>query len=383
MKRVLITGARAPIAIDLARSFAAAGWEPHLADSVRPWNARLAPVADGRLHRHERPRFAFARFRADLKALVTRLDPQLILPTCEEVFYVAEAAAREGFADRVLAPPPEMLRRLHSKVDFPSLAREAGVDAPATHRLQSLADLEACRPKARELVFKPEFSRFASHTLIRPTPDQLTIVPTPEAPWAAQAYESGEEVCIWSFARAGRVTAFAAYRPTWRLGRSASFYFETDADPALLAFAQRLAAATGATGQLAYDVVRRPDGSIAPLECNPRGVSGIHLFDGAPRLAEALAGDTALQRPEAAARHLAPAMWLMGAPQALLQGRWPAFRKDLARSRDVFAMSGTPRRAIFGALLDAGRFTMVGLSRGRSGSGQSTDDIEWNGEAMR
>ncbi|MBO9559390.1 MAG: ATP-dependent carboxylate-amine ligase [Caulobacter sp.] len=382
MKRVLITGARAPIAIDLARSFAAAGWEPHLADSVRPWSARLAPVADGRLHRHAPPRFAFARFRADLKALVTRLDPQVILPICEEVFYVAEAAARDGFADRVLAPPPEMLRRLHSKVEFAALAREAGLDAPATHRLRSLEDLQAWRSKARQLVFKPEFSRFASRALIRPAPGRLAITPTPEAPWAVQAYEGGEEVCIWSFARAGRLTAFAAYRPSWRLGRSASFYFETDSDPALLAFAQRLAAVTGATGQLAYDVVRRPDGSIAPLECNPRGVSGVHLFDAAPRLAEALVGDTALQCPEAAARHLAPAMWLMGAPQALLQGRLSAFRTDLARSRDVFAISGTPGRAILGALLDAGRFTMVGLSRGRSASGQSTDDIEWNGEVM-
>ena len=32
-RRVLLTGARAPIALDLARQFAAAGWQVHTADS--------------------------------------------------------------------------------------------------------------------------------------------------------------------------------------------------------------------------------------------------------------------------------------------------------------------------------------------------------------
>jgi hypothetical protein len=72
-------------------------------------------------------------------------------------------------------------------------------------------------------------------------------------------------------------------------------------------------------------------------------------------------------------------MWLLGAPLALLSGQLRPLRQDLARSRDVFA--GEPE-ALIGTLLDAGRFAMVGLSRGRSASGQSTDDIEWNGEAM-
>jgi hypothetical protein len=383
VKRVLVTGARALIALDLARSFAAAGWDAHLADSIAPWGASLAPMARGRLHRTAGPRFTFADFCRDLNRLVERLDPALVIPTCEEVFYVAEAAQRGGFAERIFAPPPSLLRRLHSKVEFATLAAEAGVDAPETLRLCSRADVAALKPRARELVFKPEFSRFASRALIRPKPDALdALAPTPDAPWAAQAFETGEEICLWSAARAGELVAFAAYRPTWRLGHSASFYFEVDEDPALLAFARRIACATKATGQLAYDVIRRPDGSIAPLECNPRGVSGVHLFDAAPRLARALAGETGLQQPQAHARHLAPAMWLMGAPQAIRAGRLADFRRDLACSRDVLAMSGAPGRATLGALLDAGRFAMVGLSRGRSAAGQSTDDIEWNGEPI-
>jgi hypothetical protein len=121
---------------------------------------------------------------------------------------------------------------------------------------------------------------------------------------------------------------------------------------------------------------------VRPIECNPRGVSGIHLFDGDARLAQALLGKAPLQTPEARARHLAPAMWLFGAPYALANGKLVQFKRDLAHSRDVLSVAGEPWLGL-GALLDAGRFTLVGLSRGRSASGQSTDDIEWNGEVIR
>jgi glutathione synthase/RimK-type ligase-like ATP-grasp enzyme len=378
MSAVLITGARAPIALDMARSFGAAGHDPHLVDTIRPWAVRLSGATREQQHRLASPRFAFPRFATNLADLVRRLDAKLVVPMCEEVFYVAEAAKQHGFADRVFAPAPETLRRLHSKVEFAGLASACGVSAPATERVTSIAELSAFRKRAGELVFKPEFSRFASHALIRPRADALDrLRPTPEAPWAVQEYVAGGEVCIWSAARAGEVVAFCAYRPRWRVGRSASFYFEADRDPRLLHLAQTIARATGASGQLSFDVIRRADGSITPIECNPRGVSGLHLFDGAPRLAEALLGASGLQTVNAEARHLGPAMWLLGAPQALVQGRIGVFLNDLTRSRD--ALSG----AATGALMDAARFAMLGISRGRSASGQSTDDIEWNGEPIR
>src|SRR5262249_42672740 len=56
---ILVTGARAPIALDLARSFEAAGHTVHLADSIRPWGARFTGAAGGRLHGLPPPRFAF------------------------------------------------------------------------------------------------------------------------------------------------------------------------------------------------------------------------------------------------------------------------------------------------------------------------------------
>ena len=383
MTNVLITGARAPIAIDLARSFAQAGWTPHLADSIRPWSARLSRVAGRRLHRFAPPRFRFADFTAGLARLVETLDVTLVVPTCEEVFYVAEAGVRAGFSDRVFAPAPALLRTLHSKVEFAKLACRAGLAAPVTRRITSQAGVVPWLPMSSQLVFKPEFSRFASHALVRP--DRRTaagVWPTTEAPWAVQDFVAGEERCMWSAAIAGEIVAFAAYAPRWRMGRSAGYYFEADRDPALFEAAQMIVRATHATGQLSFDVIRQNDGTIVPIECNPRGISGLHLFDGDARLARAIAGEGPLALPVAHARHLAAAMWVMGAPRAISTGRTAAFVRDLRRSHGVLPGAREPWLGL-GALLDAGRFALVGMSRGRSASGQSTDDIEWNGEPIR
>lgn len=382
MSAILITGARAPIALDLARSFSAAGQDVQLADSVAPWSARLSRQARGRLHRFAPPRFAFAQFADDLARLVERFQPRWIIPTCEEVFYVARAGEMRGFADRVFAPNPAMLRTLHSKVDFATFARACGVAAPNTARATTKADLAAFSKRTSHIVVKPEFSRFASHAKVKPGAHELdAITPSPSEPWAVQDFVEGEEICIWSAAIAGEIVAYAAYKPLWRLGRSASFYFETDNDPALLAMTRAIAKSANSHGQLSFDVIRDKSGAVHPIECNPRGISGIHLFDSDPRLARALLGEAPLQTPHADARHLGPAMWIFGAPSALMQGRLEPFRRDLARSRDVLCAPGEAWLGV-GALLDAGRFTLIGLSRGRSASGQSTDDIEWNGEAI-
>lgn len=373
---MLITGARSPTALDLAVSFARAGLEPHLADSVQAWGARLSGLAPGRVHRHARPRQDFGAFTDDLQRLVDRLDPVLIIPTCEEVFYLAEAGARLGLSGRLFCPPPPMLARLHSKFDFIALAAEAGLTVPQTHRLEQLQALAPWQTTSREKVFKREFSRFAAHTLVRPDPAQLqAIVPSPAAPWVVQEFIEGEEICLWSAAIRGEVVAQAAYRPLWRLGRSSSYYFEPVADDAVFEVARRIAHAGAITGQLSFDLIRRPDGRIAPIECNPRAVSGLHLFAAAPELARAMLGERQTVAPDGQAVCLRPAMWLLGLPSALREGRLDPWRADMRRARNAFLGPG----AELGALIDAARFAFGALAAGGSASVESTADIEWNG----
>ncbi|MFZ5637624.1 MAG: ATP-grasp domain-containing protein [Pseudomonadota bacterium] len=365
------------MAVELARAFAAAGHPVLLADSVAARDARWSRVGRGRCLRLPAPRDDAGAYRAALRALIDAHRPAWILPTCEEVFHVAAAAAACGFADRVFAPSFGLLRTLHSKIDFPAFARSLGIAAPQTWAIAERADCAALPLPPDALVFKPEFSRFGTSTLIRPSSAALRrIDATAHRRWAAQRHVEGEEICLWTAIRAGRVVASAAYRPRWRLGHAASYAFETVSSPQALRVAETIAGATGLSGQLSFDIVLTADGAAVPIECNPRAVSGVHLFDGDPALADALLGRGSPVHAPPRLRYLAPAMLLFGLPQALRDGRMREFVRDVRRGRDALTRPGD-RLPAAGALLDTlGYALRGGATRG------STADIEWNGEPL-
>ena len=372
---VIVTGARAPVALEVARSFRALGWRVHLADSVPATAAAWARPAFP-LHRLPPPRPAFAAFRRALHRLIDATGATLVVPTCEEVFYLAAAMPGDP---RLFAPPLDTLRALHSKAWFAATVLATGVPMPETRRIVAAAQL-ADLPLDR-IVLKPEYSRFAAATMVRPRAREAArLRPSPDHAWVAQDFVHGEELCLWSAAHRGRLTAHALYRPVLRHGRSAAFAFEAVDWPPAVAMAARIAAATGATGHLSFDLIRTPNGCAVPIECNPRAVSGVHLFDG-DALSRAILGEPQPAPAAGTRRHLAPAMALLGLPTALVQGRGNAFLAAWRQGRDAIGRPGD-RAPVAGAIVDAARFAALGLTRRRSPTRQTTADIEWNGEPI-
>lgn len=381
--RILISGARAPVALGVGRAFQAAGFDVHFVDSVPSLMTRWSGFGADKLHRVRPPKTQFEDFRRDVRALVDEIDPLLVVPTCEEVFYLTQAAALDNFQDRLFAPSLDILRRLHSKFDFAALARDCGFETPLTWRATSDEDLQSHRTRSRDLVFKPEFSRFGAEALIRPTGVEVERLKVgPEKAWVLQEYIEGEEVSVWSAARDGELLALAGYLPKWQFG-GASSYFLRDDDPKLVDLCRTMAASIGMTGQLSIDCIRTKDGKLRPIECNPRAVSGVQLFAGEARLAQALTrGLPDLLTPKAEACHVGPAFWSAVAARTLRGGGLTEARRDAARSSDVLTRSGGPR-AVVGALLDFARFAVKGAIASRSSTQESTADIEWNGEPIQ
>jgi hypothetical protein len=378
---VLITGARAPAALDLARAFAAAGYAAHLADCAPCAMARGSRAPAG-VHAYASPVARPEAFERDLRDLVARLAPRLVVPVCEEVFHLAALARRwPDLKARLLAPDFETLRQLHSKALFAEACLAHGLPMPETWTLEGPGDLDAL-PPAGDLVFKPEYSRFGARTLIRPDPTRLAALrPTPGERWVAQRHVAGTEVSFYAACRDGRLTAFGAYGSTWRERGGASYAFEAPPERVaadLLAIATTLAAVVG-QGQFACDAIIDAGGRVWLLECNPRATSGAHLFDRDPALAHALSGDgPAVQAAPATLRYLAPAYWLFGLPTALRQGRLDAWRRGLREGRDVIGAPGD-RLPLLGALVDSLMFSAKALLAGRSLAAAMTADIEWNG----
>lgn len=380
---VLITGARAPVALHLARLFHGAGWRVVLADTpAAPLSA--ASRACAAYVRLPPPRFAFEAYGDAVDALVARENISLVLPTCEEVFYLARVWQERRPAARLLTPDTSLLQRVHDKFAFIGLCETLGLSVPHTRLLATREDVAAVRAEASSLVFKPVWSRFASRVLVRPSPEALDrLAPSRQAPWVAQQFLPGEELSVYAVAREGRLVAFSLYRSLYRAGKGAGICFEPVEDAAARDFVTRFVAGTGWTGQISFDLMRMADGRVLPLECNPRATSGLHFFRDPHGFVSAVTGEMEAVAPDVTRpQTVRLALWLYGLPEALRAGDLGRFRHALGVAEELLDWPGdtAPKRAQWRAL---GEIAALALRHRISLQRASTRDIEWDGPDQR
>ena len=368
--RILITGARAPAALHLARLMHGAGHHVVMADSLRRTVSAasracadyvILPPANG----------DFTTYATAIRSAIIDHHIDLVVPTCEEVFFLAKIWAEDPPDAPLLAPDQATLLSAHNKHAFIQTAMGLGLPVPETTLLTSVPDLDKVRDRARALVFKPVWSRFARDVLIRP--DHVDIVPSDERPWVAQDFVAGTEVCVYAMAHAGRVAAISAYRPIYRAGKGAGIAFVPVSDPAIDRFVATFAAGTGWTGQISFDLMQQDDGTILPLECNPRATSGIHFFRDPDRFAAAFFGQGTVA-PDCTGLQAVKLALLLYGPAQQPFGVW----RDLWRAGDVMRWPGDPApgRQQFAATLE---IAGIALRRRMSLTAASTHDIEWDG----
>ncbi len=384
-ERVLITGARAAAALDLARDFAAAGWDVHLADCAATRMARWSSIP-AKVHRYASPVYDRAGFRADILRLIASITPVHVIPVCEEVFHLAAPPLENAMAGRLFAPPLPVLRRLHDKHAFAEACRKWGLPVPEFELLANREDLRRFAAQSADWVFKPPFSRFGESALVGPSAERLArCSPSQECPLLAQRRIRGEEACFYAAAHDGELVAFCAYHSRWRFGGGASFAFtplDHERAELLRALARRLASSCEITGQFACDAIFDADGAPWLIECNPRATSGVHLLTGSGDLARAIAlGIPMPANHTPAPRHLAPAMAVFGLPLALRTGRVAEWRSAMRDGTDAISRS-EDRRPLAGALLDGAAFAFQGFRHGISTTAATTRDIAWNGEDL-
>lgn len=373
---VLVTGARAPIAADIAKALTLSGYQVWVADSLRAPLAASSPFVRG-LVRLPGPREDFRAFYKQLAAACVEFSIEAIVPTSEEIFWLAGARPFLPTSVNVRTSTLLLLAQLHHKGTFARLAVGLGYGAPENHEIDDRIQIAQLGDPAR-WVFKPVYSRFATQTLIAPTTRQVDrLRPSRENPWLAQTRVTGRELCAYNVAQSGRLVLHVAYEPMIRFGVGASVYFSPVISEPLREMSERFISATNFTGQISFDVMETASGLVA-LECNPRGTSGVHLAAQRPEiLAAALLGQ--LKKPEPVFLpdpRLLLLPLLLNHPGTIFHSRG---RGLLRAGKDALSAAGIPLAGQAKALAEmawrAAR-TGVGISRA------STADIEWNGETM-
>ncbi|EPL06621.1 hypothetical protein [Pseudomonas sp. CF161] len=379
---VLILGARAPACLEWARAFQHAGWTVTVADSLAQPLSRFSRAAEHFVRLPE-PKANPQAWIDALATLIRQQSVDLLLPTCEEVFYLAHGLERLRPLCRVFTSDFDLLHRLHHKGDFAAMTQGWAVAAPPTQVLHDLAALQALAAEGENLVLKPAYSRFASQTLIRPSAAQLAKVrPSAEAPWVAQDFVAGQEYCSFSVLVDGQLRAHSCYQPQYRVGRGSGIYFQACAPLPIRAFLEQFGRETGYTGQVGFDFIEDAQGRFHVLECNPRATSGVHLFDDQrSQLVAALSENTGANPPLEATlepRMIALAMLLLAAPQRALSR---PFWKDYQHARDVIVQDGD-RGPLLAQVLSLGEIIGRALTRRCGLLAASTADIEWNGQPL-
>jgi hypothetical protein len=125
--------------------------------------------------------------------------------------------------------------------------------------------------------------------------------------------------------------------------------------------------------------MRLDDGSVRPLECNPRATSGLHFFKDADRFVRALSQGGAEVLPDVTRiQAVRLAMWIYGLPAALRSRGIRRFRKVLGATGEVLGTADDPApgRAQIPAFLE---IAAIALRHRISLQSATTRDIEWNG----
>jgi hypothetical protein len=381
-RSVLILGARAPVALDHARRFAHQGWRVFVADSI-PCRISGASRAVQAVFHIASPRHAPVRFVADLQDIVSTHTIDMIVPTCEEVFFVSRYRDRLPANVRVLADDFGKLREVHSKRQFLSLADGCGVHVPETSLVISLGEAREWAG-TRGVVLKPEFSRFGVHVRIYPNGIPADAPPLAAlGSWVVQDFAEGREFCSYSVADRGRLLAHSLYRPGWRMSTSSSFYFEAAHHDAIHAFAERFARKLSFTGQLSFDWIVRADGRVSVLECNPRATSGCHLFSLDDPVPSALDGTLrhCIEPSSRAPRMITAVMATAGLWQGLRHRELKRWVRDYRAATDVIGMSADHGPS-FGAISDLMSYARLALAQRRTLREAATHDIEWDGQEL-
>jgi ATP-grasp domain len=387
VQTILLTGGRAPVTLELARQFAWADYRVVVADSL-PQQLCTCSNAVAKNFLVPAPRSHPADYIAALQAIIQAEGVTCLIPTCEEIFYIAAGLDQLTPLCSVLVEPLEKLNQLHNKWRFIQRMQSLGLAVPRTWLIQSQADLETVLNAATptKLVLKPVYSRFASQVCFVDQPSQtpVTIDIRPDKPWVAQEFIAGTHYCIYGVAHQGKLTAFAAYSTVFTAGVAGScIYFESVTRPNLLAWMETVVAAEQFTGQIAFDLIETPDKILYPLECNPRAISAIHLFTPADRLDRALLNQTdRLIQPQLVnPAMIGLAMLIYGLPSAIVTQRLPLWIKTMLTAKDVIFQWRDPLPALH-ISVTLWQFIRMSIQRQQTLQQVSTQDIEWDGAAI-
>src|SRR6201996_1994348 len=324
-RTIMVSGGKMTKALQLARSFHAAGHRVILIESrkYRFPGHRFSRAVD-RFYTVPKPQSA--GYADALLAIVRREEVDVYVPVCSPAASYHDALAKprlEPYCE-VLHGDADVVAMLDDKYEFAALAARLGLAVPDTHRICDPAQVEdfdfaaAAPPYILKSIPYDPVHRLDLTPLPRPTPAETAAFARSKpisagTPWIMQGLVRGREYCAHATVRDGKVQVYCCCE-------SSAFQvnYEMADKPEIEAWVRGFVEPLKLTGQFSFDFIQDDDGRVYAIECNPRTHSAITMFYNHPDLARAyLDDDVATIRPAADSR---PTYWAYHEAWRLITG---------------------------------------------------------------
>jgi len=366
--RILVTGGRSPVALEWCRRLARSNCFVVAADTSFLTLTRFCRHVS--LHeRYASPRNNPDRFNRDIQRICHEHGIDLVVPTCEELFWLTDATMA---AAAFFHPGRDLSRRLHDKLYLNTLSSELNIPAPQTWLRSELPS------ESGSWIVKPRFTRSGFN--VRKIEGKINASMLGEME-VAQPAIIGEQLCYTGMALHGKVLVDICYTPAVRIRRNKgsidgpAIAFKTADNTDLANHARKIIENLGYTGMLGIDAITTRNGVSYIHDINPRTTSGIHLLAPEVDFTALLRGEQQeLMLQESSTAWIPSAVWFSHAPLRNVYRSWRQPRWiDVISSRD-------DRMPAIGQLAVLLQLMRLGRRYNRSPMTAATVDIEWNGE---
>lgn len=277
--RVLVTGARAPVTLHLCRLLKDSGMDVFTADSI---SYALAKTSNS-IHEFfllPSPKKNTSSYIASLLTIIKNKQIELLIPTCEESFYISMYKEKFAHYCEVLVGDFEHMQLLHHKYTFIEYVDKLGFTTPKTLILTKDITKEAVQAFfTDQIVLKQIFSRFSNYVLFVHKNNYPFLPIQMDATWIAQERIEGTPFCSYGIAKNGELLAHSVYKTEFTAGIGATLSFSYTERKDIELFVKTIVEQLHFTGQISFDFIINHDNIAIPIECNPRATSGFHLFD--------------------------------------------------------------------------------------------------------
>lgn len=318
-KTVMLTGGKMTKALQLARSFHAAGHRVILVEAHKYWltGHRFSNAVEC-FYTVPAPQKDPEGYTQALLNIAKKENVDIYIPVCSPVSSYYDSLAKPVLSGccEVLHFDAEITKMLDDKSAFSDKARSFGLSVPKSFKItapEQVLNFDFSK-ETRKYILKSipydSVRRLNMTKLPANTPEETaafvnSLPISEEKPWIMQEFIPGKEYCTHSTVRNGELRLHCCCE-------SSAFQvnYENVNKPEIMQWVSRFVKELQLTGQASFDFIEAEDGTVYAIECNPRTHSAITMFYNHPGVADAYLGTEPLPEPLQPLPSSKPTYWL-------------------------------------------------------------------------